>query len=103
MNLNLIHKNALVGGGSKGLGKAAAIELAKLGANITLISRNKEILQKALSELPKSDGQNHGFIVLDNQSNDSIVRSSLCCQKIHTRDLIRVYKGRRPEANPTKG
>jgi len=40
MNVNLTNKNALVCGSSKGLGKAAAIELAKLGANVTLVARN---------------------------------------------------------------
>ena len=36
MDLNLKNKNALVCGSSKGIGKAAAIELARLGANVTL-------------------------------------------------------------------
>jgi 3-oxoacyl-[acyl-carrier protein] reductase len=40
MNLSLVGKNALVCGSSKGIGKAAAIELSKLGANIILVSRS---------------------------------------------------------------
>ena len=36
MNLGLKGKNALVCGSSKGIGKAAAIEIAGLGANVTL-------------------------------------------------------------------
>ena len=70
MNLDLTNKNALVGGGSKGLGKATAIELAKLGANITLISRSEERLQAALADLPMSEHQSHDYLVAD--SSDSV-------------------------------
>lgn len=65
MNLDLTNKNALVGGGSKGLGKASAIELAKLGANITLVARNEERLKVALEDLPKSANQKHDYLVAD--------------------------------------
>jgi len=69
LNLDLNNKNALVGGGSKGLGKATAIELAKLGANITLVSRSEERLQAAIADLPKSANQAHDYLVAD--SSDS--------------------------------
>lgn len=65
MNLSLIGKNALVGGSSKGIGRAVAIELALLGANVTLVSRNPERLSEALSELDTSMGQQHDFLVAD--------------------------------------
>jgi len=70
LNLDLTNKNALVGGGSKGLGKATAIELAKLGATITLISRNEERLQAAVVDLPKKANQTHDYLVAD--SSDSV-------------------------------
>ncbi len=65
MNLDLSNKNALVAGSSQGIGLAAAIELANLGANITLIARNKERLSSALNQLPNNGSQNHSFIVAD--------------------------------------
>ena len=40
MDLSIINKKALVCGGSAGIGRAAAIELAALGANVTLMARN---------------------------------------------------------------
>jgi hypothetical protein len=40
MNLTLEGKNALVGGGSAGIGLSAAIELSKLGACVTLGPRS---------------------------------------------------------------
>jgi 3-oxoacyl-[acyl-carrier protein] reductase len=65
MNVNLEGKNALVGGGSQGLGLASAIELALLGANVTIVSRSEEKLQKALILLDTSKNQQHQYIVAD--------------------------------------
>ena len=65
MNINLKGKNALVGGSSKGIGKATAIELAALGANITLVSRSPEIMSEVIHELDTSQGQDHDFLVAD--------------------------------------
>ena len=45
MNLDLKEKNAIVCGSTQGIGEATAIELAKLGANITLIARDKNIIK----------------------------------------------------------
>ncbi len=71
MNLNLKGKNALVGGSSKGLGKAVAIQLASLGANVTLVSRSASIMSDIIVELDQSQGQRHDFIVVDfNDLND---------------------------------
>ena len=65
MDLNLSGKHALVCGGSHGIGKAAAIELASLGANVTLLSRTEASLQKALAELPSKGAQKHTYIAVD--------------------------------------
>ncbi len=61
MNLNLKNKNALICGSTAGIGKASAMELASLGANITLVARNEEKLKQVLSELPTDTGQNHNY------------------------------------------
>ena len=45
MDYNIQGKTAIIGGSSKGLGKACAIALAKEGVNIVLCARNKESLQ----------------------------------------------------------
>ncbi|HOY18336.1 MAG TPA: SDR family oxidoreductase [Haliscomenobacter sp.] len=66
MNLNLQGKNALIGGSSKGLGKAVAIELAKLGANVTLMARSAELLAEVVQELVQiHPEQKHDFLVVD--------------------------------------
>ncbi len=65
MNLNFKNKNALLCGSTAGIGKASAIELASLGASITLVARNEEKLKQVLSELPTDNGQNHNYLVAD--------------------------------------
>ena len=65
MNLSLQDKNALVGGSTQGIGKATAIELALLGATVTLLARNESALQATCAELPTPFNQKHQYIVGD--------------------------------------
>ena len=65
MNLTLKGKRALVCGSTQGIGKATAIELALLGAEVILTARNEEQLKKVSSELDSSTGQNHKYIAVD--------------------------------------
>ncbi|MEO6883852.1 MAG: SDR family oxidoreductase [Bacteroidia bacterium] len=65
MNLDLTNKNALVCGSTQGIGKAAAIQLAKLGANVTLVARNETTLKSVLAELDTSANQKHQFLCID--------------------------------------
>ena len=55
MNLGLKDKVAIVGGGSKGIGKGCAVSLAKEGVNIVLCARNKDSLKKTAEEIRKYD------------------------------------------------
>jgi 3-oxoacyl-[acyl-carrier protein] reductase len=63
MNLDLTGKNAIVCGSTQGIGKAAAIELAALGANVTLVARNEPRLKTALADL--GGRGTHNYIVAD--------------------------------------
>lgn len=65
MDISLIGKNALVCGASKGIGKAAAIEIARLGANVILLARSEAILKQVKNELQTSEGQSHQYLVAD--------------------------------------
>ena len=65
MNLDLTDKNALVGGGTDGIGWATAKELASLGCNVILLARNKEKLTAKLKDLPQKENQTHSFLVAD--------------------------------------
>ncbi len=65
MDLNLVGKHALVCGGSEGIGRATANELAQLGATITLLARREEALRAAVATLACGHDQTHGYLVAD--------------------------------------
>lgn len=70
MDLNLSGKNALVCGSTQGIGKASAMELAYLGANVTLLARNEDALKAVVNELPNNGCQKHNCIVADFSTPD---------------------------------
>ncbi len=65
MDLSLVGKKALVSGGSQGIGKAIAIELAELGASCILLSRNEKSLKSACESLSTELGQLHHYHSID--------------------------------------
>lgn len=48
---SLFGKHVVITGGSSGIGKAAAIECAKEGANVTIVARNLNILEAAQKDI----------------------------------------------------
>ncbi|MEJ1241119.1 SDR family oxidoreductase [Chryseolinea sp. T2] len=65
MNLDLTGKRAIVCGSTQGIGKASALELASMGAHVTLIARNEEKLIEIARALDTRAAQRHGYIVAD--------------------------------------
>jgi len=65
MNLDLKNRNALICGSTAGIGKATALEIAAMGATVTLVAKDEEKLKETLVELPHQDGQKHNYIVAD--------------------------------------
>ena len=65
MEISLKGKKALVGGASSGIGWAVAKQLAESGAEVTLMARNTEKLQKLAGELESNAGQSHSYIAVD--------------------------------------
>ena len=71
MNITLEGKKALVGGSSAGIGKAIAIQLAKSGASVTLMSRSENKLIAIVADLPTDKGQKHQYLKVDFTNFDS--------------------------------
>lgn len=72
MNLDLTQKTAIVCGSTQGIGRASAVELALMGANVTLMARNEAALQQTLTALDVSRGQTHRYIVADFSDTESV-------------------------------
>ena len=74
--MDLRGKTAIVCGSSQGIGKASAVLMAELGANIVLIARNEEKLIAVKNELSTLENQNHAYICADFSKPD-ILKSSI--------------------------
>ena len=72
MDISLIGRHALVCGASQGIGKATALELARLGARVTLLARDGEKLRAVLGELDRSNGQTHAMLEVDMSVTDML-------------------------------
>ena len=56
MDLGLKGKTALVCGASRGLGKACAFALAREGANLTIVARTRDVLERTGAEIADATG-----------------------------------------------
>lgn len=66
MNIDLTNKNALVGASTQGIGLGIATELAKCGANVTLMARNEDKLKNSVASLAIiNQNQKHHYLVAD--------------------------------------
>lgn len=72
MQLDLSGHHALVCGASQGIGHASAVELAALGATVTLLARSADALAAAADALPRAHGQRHRWFAVDMQQTQSL-------------------------------
>lgn len=73
MDLDLSGRHALVCGASQGIGHACAIELAQLGADVTLLARREEVLRALAAKLTRTHAaQKHGFIAADSGDTQAL-------------------------------
>ncbi len=72
MNLDLSNKTALICGSTQGIGKAAAFELAQLGARVVLMARTKDKLKLVADEIALKFEYTPDFIVADFSNPDQV-------------------------------
>ena len=65
MQIELNGKHALVGGSSRGIGRAIACQLAHSGARVTFAARSEDQLASLVEELRQQTGQKHSYIKVD--------------------------------------
>ena len=56
MDLGIRGRKALVWGGSRGMGRAAALALAREGVEVTIAARNADVLRTAAAEISAATG-----------------------------------------------
>jgi NAD(P)-dependent dehydrogenase (short-subunit alcohol dehydrogenase family) len=73
INIDMTGKTCLITGGNSGIGKATALGLASMGANVVIVSRSKEKGEAALADIiTKSGNRNIELMLADMSSQDSI-------------------------------
>lgn len=73
MDLSLSGRRALVGGASKGIGRAIAVELARLGAAVTAMARSRDLLDEVVDGLPGP--ARHRALVADSGRRGAMVKA----------------------------
>jgi NAD(P)-dependent dehydrogenase (short-subunit alcohol dehydrogenase family) len=72
MDLQLQGKKAIVTGGSRGMGKAIARQLAREGCDVAIGARTEEPLRRAATEIARETGRKILPLVVDTLSAESI-------------------------------
>lgn len=105
MNLELQDKRAIVCGSTQGIGKAVAIELASLGAEVVLIARDEAKLAAVAKELPTPHKQHHSFAVADFTDMAQVEKAAtdLATSSTSTTGLILVNNAGGPPGGPILG
>lgn len=65
MDLGIGGKTALVFGGSRGMGRACALQLAREGVAVTIAARNPATLEQAAAEISRETGTGVGWVSAD--------------------------------------
>ena len=77
MNYDLSEKTIVVTGANSGIGKAASIQLAKLGAHVVMMCRNKERGEQALRDVRSDSDSDKVELILVDMSSQASVRDAV--------------------------
>ena len=72
MDFGLADKRAFVGGGSRGIGKAIALELAKEGCNVVVAARTQLALDESAKEIEDITGRRVIPMAMDVTSREEV-------------------------------
>jgi len=75
MSKNLEGKVFLITGGTEGIGKAAALDLARRRATITLVGRNREKTERVVNELKAAGGYDRVNMLIGDMGKISDIRA----------------------------
>ena len=81
MDLGIRGKNALVCGASRGLGKACALALAREGVNVTIVARNRDVLESTGGEIERLTGAAIVIVAADLTTNDGRAAAISACPR----------------------
>lgn len=97
MKISLENKKALIGGSSRGIGRAIAQQLAQSGASVTLMARSEDKLKSIVNDLPTKLGQEHSFLIVDFTDYNSYKKTIEAYFESHSIDIL-VNNTQGPEA-----
>ena len=72
--MNITNRVALVTGASKGIGRACALRLAKSGASVALVARNRQKLEELAGEINSSGGR--AFVAAADVENEDQIKAA---------------------------
>ena len=90
MDLGIKDKHALVCGASRGIGYAAALRLAREGADLTLVARSRETLAQAAAAIRADTGRAVNWVSADTATMDGRLRVISSCAET---DILVTHSG----------
>ena len=85
MDISLNGKTALITGATNGIGLVTARELARMGANITIVSRNPEKCAAVTRAIQEETGHSVEFIAADLSTLAGVMQAASTFKQRHTR------------------
>lgn len=77
MNYNLSNKTVIVTGANSGIGKAASIQLAQIGAHVAMMCRSKERGEQAMQDVKSAANSDKVELILVDMSSQESVRKAV--------------------------
>jgi len=100
MNLDLSDRHALVCGASSGIGRATALELAKLGAKVAVLARRAELLETLIAELLQAGASEAHALEVDMEDRAALEAAVATHVAIHGPITILVNNSGGPPGGP---